>query len=595
MTIIPFVLDFCPAYIKGQGYPATLLLAPLGKGTFLSYLESCISAVSHESLMILPPSEPAPGYDQAIREAAGKGAEIVIAKEGPSYYIDRCEPSDWFLFVDPRFFPVHGYHLSKMVCDLAVSPCTRHMVAMESVPGGTKEYVVMNRDGQVRKIQRYYEGVTWVKTSSISCTLVSVSSACLVRSPQFASLSEFRRLLAAAGVPGVDLIPAGPCVDLASEANLLSVNEHFILQKMQREPMGVYRQHARNILVAPCCEIHSTVRIHGPVVVHSGARIEAESTIIGPAVIGERSHIQRNVTIAQCLIMPHMTVPANTTVRHRVVAEDSMVCLLDGAAKLENPMSVKPATLVTRQIEPHAVSDTASRRWYAKLKRVMDLLVCVSALILLSPLLLVVAVLVKLTSQGPVLFRHERECRGGKPFHCLKFRTMVKDAHARQRKLYASNEVDGPQFKLENDPRIMRLGKWLRMTNIDELPQLVNVLRGEMSLIGPRPSPFRENQICVPWRKARLSVRPGITGLWQVCRHERSAGDFHQWIYYDMLYVRHMSLWLDVKILLMTILTLGGRWSVPLSWLIPDRKLRDETEPRAVSHWSPLLRVLESN
>ena len=115
------------------------------------------------------------------------------------------------------------------------------------------------------------------------------------------------------------------------------------------------------------------------------------------------------------------------------------------------------------------------------------------------------------------------------------------------------------------------------MTNIDELPQLLNVLRGDMSLIGPRPSPFRENQICVPWRNARLSVRPGITGLWQVCRHDRSAGDFHQWIYFDMLYARHVSYWLDFRILAATFLTFAGRWSVPLHWMIPARKLRPET------------------
>jgi lipopolysaccharide/colanic/teichoic acid biosynthesis glycosyltransferase len=119
------------------------------------------------------------------------------------------------------------------------------------------------------------------------------------------------------------------------------------------------------------------------------------------------------------------------------------------------------------------------------------------------------------------------------------------------------------------------VGRWLRRTNIDELPQLFNVLKGQMSLIGPRPSPFRENQICVPWRQARLSVRPGITGLWQVCRHERSAGDFHQWIHYDMLYVKNMSFALDMKILMATLLTLGGRWSVPLSWMIKEPQVKE--------------------
>jgi lipopolysaccharide/colanic/teichoic acid biosynthesis glycosyltransferase len=139
--------------------------------------------------------------------------------------------------------------------------------------------------------------------------------------------------------------------------------------------------------------------------------------------------------------------------------------------------------------------------------------------------------------------------------------------------------VDGPQFKIDSDPRITRVGQILRKTNIDELPQLFNVLAGKMSLIGPRPSPFRENQICIPWRQARLSVRPGITGLWQICRSNRALGDFHQWIYYDMLYVRHMSPALDLKILAATLITFGGRWGMPVTWLIPARRLYRQTRP----------------
>ena len=136
--------------------------------------------------------------------------------------------------------------------------------------------------------------------------------------------------------------------------------------------------------------------------------------------------------------------------------------------------------------------------------------------------------------------------------------------------MYKNSEVDGPQFKMRDDPRVTRLGRILRNTNIDELPQLFNVVLGDMSLVGPRPSPFRENQICVPWRRARLSVRPGITGLWQVCRDEdRLKGDFHEWIFYDVTYVRHFSIALDVKILVATVLTMGGRRSVALSRLLP--------------------------
>jgi lipopolysaccharide/colanic/teichoic acid biosynthesis glycosyltransferase len=130
---------------------------------------------------------------------------------------------------------------------------------------------------------------------------------------------------------------------------------------------------------------------------------------------------------------------------------------------------------------------------------------------------------------------------------------MVPDADSMQATLREKNEVDGPQFKITNDPRMTPLGRWLSRLCIDELPQFYNVLRGDMSLVGPRPSPDKENQLCPGWRRARLSVRPGVTGLWQVLRYrEAGASDFQQWIYYDLEYVRHQSLWLDRQLLLYT-------------------------------------------
>jgi len=209
-------------------------------------------------------------------------------------------------------------------------------------------------------------------------------------------------------------------------------------------------------------------------------------------------------------------------------------------------------------------------------KTVFDVTMSALGLLVLSPLLLLTAALIKLESKGPIFFGHRREGKGGRVFECLKFRTMFMGAEAQERELSAAqNEVDGPQFKLERDPRVTRVGRVLRRLSVDELPQLINVLRLEMSLVGPRPSPFRENQLCIPWREARLSVRPGITGLWQVCRHRRSEGDFHQWIHFDLLYVRHMSFLVDLKILVATVLSLGGQWAVPVSWILSRRALEE--------------------
>jgi lipopolysaccharide/colanic/teichoic acid biosynthesis glycosyltransferase len=217
---------------------------------------------------------------------------------------------------------------------------------------------------------------------------------------------------------------------------------------------------------------------------------------------------------------------------------------------------IGPAGLAL-SVEPSAnaegPADPPGGVWYRILKRALDIVVSITALLALSPLLAAVAIAIKCTSRGPVFFTHSRQGRGGREFPCIKFRSMKRGADALQSTLREINEVDGPQFKLANDPRLTRLGKFLRDTNIDELPQLINVLLGHMSLVGPRPSPDCENQLCPLWRRARLSVRPGITGLWQVLRlRDPKHSDFQEWIYYDTEYVRHQSLGLDLQLILYT-------------------------------------------
>jgi lipopolysaccharide/colanic/teichoic acid biosynthesis glycosyltransferase len=129
---------------------------------------------------------------------------------------------------------------------------------------------------------------------------------------------------------------------------------------------------------------------------------------------------------------------------------------------------------------------------------------------------------------------------------------MRKDAEQIKEQLRGRNQADGPQFYMENDPRLTRVGKVLRKYHLDEMPQFFNVLAGHMSIVGPRPSPFKENQYCPPWREARLSVRPGVTGLWQVKRTRRAGTDFQEWIKYDIEYVEKRNWWLDLKIIFNT-------------------------------------------
>lgn len=184
-------------------------------------------------------------------------------------------------------------------------------------------------------------------------------------------------------------------------------------------------------------------------------------------------------------------------------------------------------------------------------KRALDLIVAPPVLLILSPLMLVLGLAVKLTSRGPVFFKQERAGIRGKPFICWKFRTMVADAESQKKDLLQYNERSGVAFKMKNDPRVTRVGRFLRKTSLDELPQLFNVLRGEMSLVGPRPLPVEEALQQDTWHNTRLDVAPGMTCLWQVsARHNNS---FDTWARLDIEYVRNRSLWLDLKLLLLTI------------------------------------------
>jgi exopolysaccharide biosynthesis polyprenyl glycosylphosphotransferase len=185
------------------------------------------------------------------------------------------------------------------------------------------------------------------------------------------------------------------------------------------------------------------------------------------------------------------------------------------------------------------------------IKRVIDVVVSFVGLVLLAPLFAAIGIAVRLDSPGPVLFAQERVGLNRRRFRALKFRTMVQDAEQRQAALEPLNEADGPVFKIKNDPRITRIGRWLRQLSLDELPQLWNVLSGDMSLVGPRPLPIRDvDRIDVSAHKRRFSVKPGITCLWQI---NGRVQEFEYWIKSDMEYIDNWSLALDFMILMKTI------------------------------------------
>jgi exopolysaccharide biosynthesis polyprenyl glycosylphosphotransferase len=183
-------------------------------------------------------------------------------------------------------------------------------------------------------------------------------------------------------------------------------------------------------------------------------------------------------------------------------------------------------------------------------KGLMDRIGALAGLVLFSPIILITALAIKLTSRGPVFFKQTRSGVNGRLFHLYKFRTMCCDAEVKKDGLMDKNEMSGPVFKIKRDPRVTPIGRFLRKYSIDEIPQFLNVLRGEMSLVGPRPPLPSEVSRYEPWQHRKLSVKPGLTCLWQI--NGRNAIDFDEWMQLDLKYIDNWSLWLDAKIIART-------------------------------------------
>ncbi len=275
----------------------------------------------------------------------------------------------------------------------------------------------------------------------------------------------------------------------------------------------------------PDATIHRAHRLTGEVWSDRSASAEFETRFVGPVWVGTGRELD---------------------------GIDSVV----GPAVLWDRPELRPAV---DRLEWHAIEPTehfaqaqrgASRRsFYRITKRLFDIGFALIMLALTLPLYPLFMLMIYLEDGRPFFFAHRRESMGGKEFPCLKFRSMFNNAEEIKQKLQMDNQADGPQFYIENDPRITRTGRLMRKLNIDELPQFFNVLIGQMSVVGPRPSPYKENQYSPPWREARLSVRPGVTGLWQIKRSREPGMDFQEWIRYDIHYVENASWKMDFYIL----------------------------------------------
>ena len=311
-------------------------------------------------------------------------------------------------------------------------------------------------------------------------------------------------------------------------------------------------------------QIHASAKLFAPYALRPETQLGEDVLVLGPSAIGQGCEIGSKSIINECVILDGAKIGQGSYLNRCIVGEETIV--QRGALLYETALAKSPDGSGTTEVlqlrepthrEVHAtpknlVWKTPAGPFYLKIKRVVDLFLSIIFLIIATPLMLAISVAIKMDSPGPILFRQRRSGLNGKEFTMLKFRSMVSDAEDIKRELLMElNEVDGPMFKIINDPRITKVGQFLRNTNLDELPQLFCVLTGDMSLVGPRPLSFDEMRYNPRWRDARLAVRPGVTGLWQVEAHTKL--EFNEWIRQDLDYVHNVSLALDLRILFRTL------------------------------------------
>jgi lipopolysaccharide/colanic/teichoic acid biosynthesis glycosyltransferase len=357
----------------------------------------------------------------------------------------------------------------------------------------------------------------------------------------------------------------GTVLDLDTAEDLLSFlaawykssaqNYHSVNNKSQKE-----------ILDKDGITISDSARLFGKILFGRDVSIGKNAIIVGPTIISNDVKIAQGAVIRASIVGPGVNVPKNYLIQNRVFfgsVPKREIMRLGSRTQRHQKQAYRDKTAhITAGTNSKATYKNSTpnnfRTWprfsYARLpKRIVDIIAAISVLILFAPILPIIALAIKLSSRGPVFFKDTRQGLHGKEFHCLKFRTMTVGADKIQDKLRVVNQADGPQFKMVDDPRLSAVGRFLRDTYIDEIPQFLNVLLGQMSAVGPRPSPESENILCPSWRDARLSVRPGITGLWQVCRTRQPMKDFQEWIYYDTKYVKELSLRTDLWVCWQTV------------------------------------------
>ena len=440
---------------------------------------------------------------------ASLGAQVVRQGE-PSQIVKHAE---LYLLTDPRSLPL--FRLSDVIDTLNwIAPQVLFVRLHDTRERAYRETVVVDGHDRFVRFQRSYD--TADRLARVVLTPDRRIAQLWQRVPD--PLTGWRRLRRyTPRSERVTVSVDGQVYDRTSDQEIA----HFLhdLVRDWKRPDATIARAKRAALTGersglwadPEAKIDPAAKSVGPVWVGAGRTIGPEGALVGPAVVWDDPD----------------AAPAETDIQWLTIEPT------------DPPDNPQPKT-----------AGTLGR--FAK--RAFDLAFAACAILATFWLYPLICLAIWVEDGRPFFFSHRRETKGGREFPCVKFRSMRKDAEAIKAKLLMQNQADGPQFFMKDDPRLTRVGRLLRKTNLDELPQFLNVLRGEMSIVGPRPSPYKENQYCPPWREARLSVRPGITGLWQLKRTRQAGTDFQEWIKYDIEYVENHSLWLDVKIIVGTLM-----------------------------------------
>ena len=441
---------------------------------------------------------------------ASNGVQVV--RSGDAARIDPA--ASMYLLLDPTLLVL--FDIERAVDRIAWKSADVVYVRLsDSRERQFRERVVTSDIGDFVRFDRYYEGGPFSKMARILLTRDAKLAAIWQVAPEPALAAKAIQLV----VPRQERLfssASGQLFD-ANETN----EEAFATEVLRvwKTPQATFdnaKELSPGVWAHSDAQIHPTVRLVGPVWIGAGRQLERDAIVVGPIVLWDEPDQRPKVP----------------------------------------PIQLKSRSTTNGFVERKRHS---LPRLYRFVKRTFDIAVALFAITLTLPLYPFIIAAIWLEDGRPFFFGHRRETIGGGKFLCLKFRSMRKDAEKAKIQLAAKNGIDGPQFFMKKDPRLTRAGAFLRKRQLDELPQFFNVLLGHMSIVGPRPSPYKENQYCPPWREARLSVRPGITGLWQIKRTRSEGTDFQEWINYDLEYVRNMGLMFDCEILVRTALMFVGR------------------------------------